>query len=76
MTQDLVKGQASVSESFGANSLYHVTLVTSAGKQLLQFPITTALINPVNLRRAQLDLVCRKADNSLKSAQVSVLMRF
>ena len=76
VTQNLNRGYASVSEPLSPNSLYYVTLVTSAGRQLVKFPVTTALINPGNLTRAEIDVVCRKADNSLKSAQFSVSMAF
>jgi hypothetical protein len=76
VTQNLTRGRASVSEPLSANSLYYVTLVTSAGTQLIKFPVTTALINPANLKQAEIDVVCRKADNSLKSAQFSVSMAF
>jgi len=76
VTQTLRRGHASVSEPLSANSLYYVTLVSSSGAQLLKFPVTTALINPGNLKQAEIDVVCRKADNSVKSAQVSVSMAF
>ena len=76
VTQNLNRGYAGVSESLSPNSLYYVTLATSTGTQLLKFPVTTALINPGNLKRAEIDVVCRKADNSLKSAQFSVSMAF
>jgi hypothetical protein len=71
----LSNGRASVTESLGT-TLYSVTVATSTGTQLLTFPITTALINPQSLRRAELDVVFRKADNSVKSANVSVSMGF
>ena len=76
VTQVLNKGYASVSESLSPNSLYYVMLATSTGTQLLKFPVTTALINPRNLKRAEIDVVCRKADSSLQSAQFSVSMAF
>jgi hypothetical protein len=74
--QTLVKGSASVSEPLLANSLYYVTLASANGVQLVKFPVTTALVNPANLKSAQIALVCRKADNSLQSAQISVSMGF
>ena len=56
--------------------MYDVTLLTAANTQLVKFPITTAMINPGNLQRAEIDLIFRKADNSLKSAQIKVSMGF
>jgi hypothetical protein len=74
-TAALSNGRASVTESLGT-TLYNVTVATTTGTQLLKFPITTALINPESLRKAELDVVFRKADNSVKSANVSVSMGF
>jgi hypothetical protein len=76
ITKALSNGSASVSEPLGASTLYAVTLVTATNTQLVKFPITTAMINPQNLQRGEVDLVFRKADNSLKSAQVKVSMEF
>jgi hypothetical protein len=39
-------------------------------------PDITAMINPGNLQRAEIDLIFRKADDSLKSAQIKVSMQF
>jgi hypothetical protein len=76
VTQSLSRGRVSVSEPLDANSLYYVTLTSVNGVQLLKFPVTTALINPANLKSAEVDVVCRKANNSVKSAQFSVSMGF
>ncbi len=75
-TKTLSNGRTSVSESLGATTMYNVTLLTAASTQLVKFPITTAMINPGNLQRAEIDLVFRKADNSLKYAQIKVSMGF
>jgi hypothetical protein len=75
-TEPLIRGRADVSEILEANALYYVTLVSSTGTQLVKFPVATAMINPSNLQRAEIDLVCRKADSSVKSAQISVSMGF
>jgi hypothetical protein len=75
-TKSLSNGRTSVSEPLGASTLYDVTLLTAANAQLVKFPITTAMINPGNLQRAEIDLVFRRADNSLKSAQIKVTMGF
>jgi len=76
VTQSLSRGRVSVLEALDASSLYYVTLTSSNGIQLLKIPVTTALINPTNLKSAQVAVVCRKADNSVKSAQFSVSMGF
>ena len=75
-TKILSNGWANVSEPLSATTMYNVTLQTAAGPQLVKFPITTAMINPGNLKRAEIDLIFRKADNSLKSANVTVSMAF
>jgi hypothetical protein len=75
-TKTLSYGRASVSEPLNASAMYNVTLLTATNMQLVKFPITTAMINPGNLQRAEIDLVFRKADNSLKSAQIKVSMGF
>ena len=75
-TKTLLNGRASVSELLSAATMYNVTLLTEANTQLVKFPITTAMINPGNLQRAEIDLIFRKADNSLKSAQIKVSMGF
>jgi hypothetical protein len=75
-TQSLSNGRANVSEALGATTMYDVTLIDTAGAQLIKFPIATALINPGNLKQAQIRLVFRKADNSLKSGNIAVDMEF
>jgi hypothetical protein len=74
--RNLSYGRASVSEPLSPSAMYDVTLLTAADTQLVKFPITTAMINPGNLQRAEIDLIFRKADNSLKSAQIKVSMGF
>ena len=76
VTKTLSKGRTSVAVSLAANSLYNVTLLSSAGTQLVKFPITTALINPSNLSKAEIDLVVHAADNSLASAHMDVATSF
>ena len=75
-TKTLSRGYAAVVEALSATTLYNITLTSPAGVQLLKFPITTALINPQNLTNAQIHIVLRKTDNSLKSARVEVSMGF
>jgi hypothetical protein len=72
----LWNGWAAVDADLAANSFYDVTLVDTAGKQLLKFPVVTAMINPQNLHRGEVDLVFRKGNNSVKSAQIKVWMNF
>ena len=76
VTKTLWNGRTSVSEPLGTATMYNVTLLTAANTQLVKFPITTAMINPGNLQRAEIDLIFRKADNSMKSAQIKVSMAF
>jgi hypothetical protein len=76
VTKTFSNGRTSMSEPLGASTMYNVTLLTAANTQLVKFPITTAMINPRNLQRAEIDLIFRKADNSLKSAQIKVSMGF
>jgi hypothetical protein len=76
VTKTLSYGRASVSEPLSGSTMYNVTLLTATNTQLVKFPITTAMINPGNLQRAEIDLIFRKADNSLKSAQIKVSMGF
>jgi hypothetical protein len=75
-TKTLWNGRTNVYEPLGASTMYNITLLTSTNTQLVKFPITTAMINPGNLQRAEIDLVFRKADNSLKSAVIKVSMAF
>jgi hypothetical protein len=75
-TKTLSNAHASVYEPLGASTMYNITLLTATNTQLVKFPITTAMINPGNLQRAEIDLVFRKADNSLKSAVIKVAMAF
>jgi hypothetical protein len=72
----LWNGGASIDASLAPNSFYNVALVGSDGTQLVKFPITTAMINPRNLNRAEVDLVFRKANKSVKFAQFRVSMNF
>lgn len=72
----LSNGWTNVSESLSPATMYNVTLLSAAGTQLVKFPVTTALINPGNLKRAEIDLTFRKGDNSLKSAHIEVSMGF
>lgn len=75
-TKTLSSGWTSISIALAANSLYDVTLTNTAGTQMVKFPLTTALINPTNLQRGEVDLVFRKADSTMKTARVSVSMGF
>lgn len=72
----LSAGWTNVSESLVASTMYDITVLSSTNTQLIKFPITTALINPSNLKRAEIDLVFRKADNSVKSANITVSLGF
>jgi len=76
VSQTLSNGAANVSETLGAATMYDVTLVTTAGTQLLKFPITTAMINPGNLQQAEIKLIFSKANSSLKSVKITVAMGF
>jgi hypothetical protein len=75
-TVALTNGHASVTVPLVSNSIYDVTVASTTGAQLLKFPFTTALVNPQNILRGTMNLVLRKADSSLKSANVSVSMDF
>lgn len=75
-TRTLSSGWASTTLSLSTSSLYDVTLVGTNGTQLVKFPFSAAMINPANLQRAAMNLVFRKTDSSLKSAQISVSMAF
>lgn len=75
-TKTLSNGHTNVYEPLGASTMYNITLLTTTNTQLVKFPITTAMISPGNLQRAEIDLVFRKADNSLKSAEIKVAMAF
>jgi len=75
-TKTLSAGWTNVSEALGASTMYDITVLSSTNTQLIRFPITTALINPGNLQRAEIDLVFRKADNSVKSANITVSLGF
>jgi hypothetical protein len=74
--QALSSGRTSITVPLAANAVYNVTLVDSAGTQLVNFPITTALINPTNLSSAQINLVVHAANNTLASANLQVSMSF
>ncbi|HKV23852.1 MAG TPA: hypothetical protein VJN93_04610 [Candidatus Acidoferrum sp.] len=75
-TQALSRGRATISQVLAANTVYDVTLVSSDGSQIVKFPVTTALINPNNLQRAEIDLVCHASDHTLASARIDVSMAF
>jgi hypothetical protein len=75
-TKTLSAGWTNVSEPLGASTMYDITILSTTNTQLIKFPITTALINPGNLKRAEIDLVFRKADNSVESANITVSMGF
>lgn len=75
-TRTLSRGYASVVEALSATTLYNITLTSTTGVQLLKFPMTTALINPQDLKNAQIHIVLRKADNSIRSARIEVSMGF
>jgi hypothetical protein len=72
----LSNGWTTIATPLAPNSLYDVTLVSSSGTQLVKFPFTTALIDPTNLQRAEIDLVFHKTQNTLASAQIKVSMGF
>jgi hypothetical protein len=76
VAKPLYEGQAEVNVALAENAVYEVTLVEPDGKKLLEFPITTALINPKNLASAEIDIVCRTTDRSIVSARATVLMTF
>lgn len=76
VAETLSNGWVSVSETLRAATMYDVTLLTTTGRQLVKFPITTAMINPGNLQQAEIRLTFHKADNSLKSAKITVAMGF
>jgi hypothetical protein len=76
VAKKLSEGLVTVTVPLAENALYNITLLAPDGKELLKFPITTALINPKNLVRGQIDIVCRTSDHSVASAQISVLMNF
>lgn len=75
-TRTLNAGWASVTLALASNSLYRVTALSPAGMHLVRFPIATALVNPQNIQRGTMNLVLRKADQSLKSATVNVALSF
>jgi hypothetical protein len=76
VTKTLSGGWAHVSEPLGATTMYDITLLTAAGTQLVKFPTTTAMINPGNLKQAEIEMIFRKADNSVKSATITVSLGF
>ena len=57
VTRTLSNGRANVSEALGATTLYDVMLVDTVDTQLIKFPIATAMINPGNLKQAQIKFV-------------------
>lgn len=72
----LSSGWTTILTPLSPNSFYDVTLQSSSGTQLVKFPFVTALINPSNLQRAEIDLIFHKTQNSLASAQVKVSLAF
>jgi hypothetical protein len=60
VTQTLSNGRANLSEALGATTLYDVMLVDTVDTQLIKFPIATAMINPGNLKQAQINLFFAK----------------
>jgi hypothetical protein len=76
-TKALSDGRASVTLPLTSNALYHVTVDSPAGAQIIKFPFTTALVvNPQNIQRGSMNLVLRKADHTIKSASINVSMNF
>jgi hypothetical protein len=75
-TKTLSQGWTNITEPLAANTMYNVTLLASDGTKLVRFPITTALINPGSLQRAEIDIVCHASDHSLASARIDVSMTF
>jgi len=70
-------GRASVTLPLTSNALYHVTVDSPAGAEIVKFPFTTALVvNPQNIQRGSMNLVLRKADHTIKSASINVSMNF
>jgi hypothetical protein len=76
VTRNLLNGGASFTTVLASNSLYHVTVTSTDGTQLIKFPFTTTLINPANLGKAVVTLVFNRANKSVKSATVNVSMSF
>ena len=76
VAKPLSAGRAAVTVALAENAVYNITVVEPNGKKLLEFPITTALINPKNLASAEIDLVCRTTDHAISSARINVLMTF
>ena len=69
-------GWSAIATNLAANSVYAVTLTNPAGAQIVSFPLATAMINPSNLQRGEVDLVFRKANGTMKSAKIVVSMGF
>jgi hypothetical protein len=76
VTKTLSGGWTHVSEPLSPSTMYDITLLTTGGTQLVKFPITTAMINPGNLKQAEIEMIFRKADNSVKSATITVSLGF
>jgi hypothetical protein len=72
----LSNGEATVTLALAANAVYEVTLTSSTGTQLVQFPVTTAMINPSNLASAEIDIVMHASNNELSTARMIVNMQF
>lgn len=84
LTENLANGSVGLTGTLAPNATYDVTLACQGdttgtcanGTLLYRFPFTTGMINPANLQSGQIDLIFRKADKSIKSAQVKVGMAF
>jgi hypothetical protein len=76
VAKPLSQGRAEVTVSLAENAFDTITLLETDGKELLKFPITTAMINPTNLSSAEIEIVCRLKDRSIASARINVLMAF
>jgi hypothetical protein len=70
------EGGASFNTVLSSNLLYDVTLNGADGTQLVKFPVTTALINAANLEQASINLVFNSKDKTIKSASITVNLRF
>ena len=75
-TAELVGGRASVTMPLESNSIYDVRVASPTGTQILKFPFTTMLISTQNIQRGAINLVLRKEDSSVKSANISVSLNF
>jgi hypothetical protein len=67
VTQTLSNGRANVSEALGATTLYDVMIVDT-----VEFPIAAAMINPGNLKQAQIKFVFLNCVCSIRAARIVV----